>query len=151
MKNLGFTLMEIMVVIAILALLATVLITEIKGSGDKAEQKSFRVHLGEIVKAIELYNTDNGSYPQVEINSYNDITNTFSNYIEKQNIPNFVTTGSITYDPTNTYYCGDTPNQDQYVIYFRASINTTLDFKNLRRSSNDKIVNRFYCVSQTQR
>ena len=62
-KQKGFTLIELLVVIAIISLLATLAVTSLSNTRIKARDTSRVVDIKEIVKALELYYSDNNSYP----------------------------------------------------------------------------------------
>ena len=60
----GFSLIELMVVIAIMGLLATVVAVNVMGRTYDAKVKKVQADFDAIKKAIELYKLDNGKYPQ---------------------------------------------------------------------------------------
>ncbi|MDO9068473.1 MAG: type II secretion system major pseudopilin GspG [Deltaproteobacteria bacterium] len=62
----GFTLIEIMVVIVILALLAAIVGPKLIGRSDDAKVTDTRVQIKNIETALKLYKLDNGSYPSTE-------------------------------------------------------------------------------------
>ena len=64
-KN-GFTLIEIMVVIVILALLAALVGPKLMGRTDDAKITDARVQIKNIETALKLYKLDSGSYPSTE-------------------------------------------------------------------------------------
>src|SRR5208282_5959060 len=59
----GFTLIEIMVVILILGLLATIVVQSLRGAADKAKKTKAQADLAEIKTALDRYYLDNGYYP----------------------------------------------------------------------------------------
>jgi general secretion pathway protein G len=59
----GFTLIEIMVVILILGLLATIVVQSLKGATDKAKRTKAQADISEIKTALDRYYLDNGYYP----------------------------------------------------------------------------------------
>ena len=62
----GFTLIEIMVVIVILAMLAALVGPKLMGRTDDAKVKTTRIQLKGLESALKLYKLDNGSYPSTE-------------------------------------------------------------------------------------
>jgi general secretion pathway protein G len=62
----GFTLIEIMVVIVILAMLAALVGPKLMGRTDDAKVTDARVQIKNIETALKLYKLDNGSYPATE-------------------------------------------------------------------------------------
>jgi len=59
----GFTLIELMVVIAIIGILAAVAVPRISTSTDVAQEAADNANLQAIQSAVELYFADNGVYP----------------------------------------------------------------------------------------
>ena len=62
----GFTLIEIMVVIVILALLAALVGPKLMGRTDDAKITDARVQIKNIETALKLYKLDNGNFPSTE-------------------------------------------------------------------------------------
>jgi len=62
----GFTLIEIMVVIVILAMLAAIVGPKLMGRTDDAKITDTRVQIKNIETALKLYKLDTGSYPSTE-------------------------------------------------------------------------------------
>jgi general secretion pathway protein G len=62
----GFTLIEIMVVIVILALLAALVGPKILGRTDDAKIQTTKTQIRSIESALKLYKLDNGVYPTTE-------------------------------------------------------------------------------------
>jgi general secretion pathway protein G len=65
-KQDGFTLIEIMVVILILGLLATIVVQSLRGAADKAKKTKAQAYLAEIKTALDRYYLDNGYYPTTD-------------------------------------------------------------------------------------
>jgi prepilin-type N-terminal cleavage/methylation domain-containing protein len=59
----GFTLAELLVVIALMAVMATVALSSFTKSQKKGRDARRKQDLSEIRKALELYNQDNNEYP----------------------------------------------------------------------------------------
>ena len=66
LKDAGFTLIEIMVVIAIIGILATMIVPKIMGRPDEARATAAKQDVGTIVQALKLYRLDIGRYPTTE-------------------------------------------------------------------------------------
>ena len=62
----GFTLIEIMVVIAIIGILATLIVPKIMGRPDEARATAAKHDVGTLVQAFKLYRLDIGRYPTTE-------------------------------------------------------------------------------------
>ena len=64
MKSKGFTLIELLVVVAIIGILATVVLGSLSDARAKARDAKRVNQLKSFQTALELYNLDNGFYPQ---------------------------------------------------------------------------------------
>ena len=62
----GFTLIEIMVVIVILGLLASLVVPRLIGRTAEAKRTQARVQMKHIQQALELFKLDNGFFPTTE-------------------------------------------------------------------------------------
>lgn len=60
----GMTLVEIMIVLAIIGSIMALLLPRITGALDKSKVKETRIQLTQIVQALQMYYTDCGKYPQ---------------------------------------------------------------------------------------
>jgi general secretion pathway protein G len=59
----GFTLIELIVVIALVAVLAAVVAPNLLGKASEAQRKSTMVQLEKLSSAVELYRLETGTYP----------------------------------------------------------------------------------------
>lgn len=59
----GFTLIEIMVVVAIIAILAALIVPQVMGRPDEARIVAARHDVGAIMQALKLYRLDHKRYP----------------------------------------------------------------------------------------
>ncbi len=66
----GFTLIELIVVMVILGLLASIVIPKFTGRTEEARRKTARTQISQLQTACELYRVDNGRYP----NSLEELT-----------------------------------------------------------------------------
>lgn len=62
----GFTLIEVMVVVAILAILAAIIVPRIMGRPEEAKRTKAQIDIKSIEEALNLYKLDNGVYPTTE-------------------------------------------------------------------------------------
>jgi general secretion pathway protein G len=62
----GFTLIELMVVLVILGVLASLIVPRIMGRPEEARRIKARIDIQSLETALKLYNLDNGSYPTTE-------------------------------------------------------------------------------------
>jgi general secretion pathway protein G len=62
----GFTLIELMVVILIIGLLATIVVQNLRSATDKAKRVKAQADISQIKSALDRYYLDAGSYPTTE-------------------------------------------------------------------------------------
>ena len=74
----GFTLVEIMVVVIIIGILATLVIANVMGHSDKARVSTTRAMLSTVAQQLDIFKLDHGRYPD----SIDDLM-TAPNYITK--------------------------------------------------------------------
>ena len=65
-NELGFTLIEIMVVVIILSILAGIIIPRIAGRPEEARRAKAAVQIKQIEGALNLFKIDNGFYPSTD-------------------------------------------------------------------------------------
>jgi len=65
-RNHGFSLIEVMVVIAILGLLASLILPNVLGSADQANRQKARADIVALENALAQYRLDNGTFPTTE-------------------------------------------------------------------------------------
>ena len=66
LKQAGFTLIEIMVVVVILSVLAALVLPSIMGRPDEARVVAAKQDVATVLQALKLYRLDNGRYPTTE-------------------------------------------------------------------------------------
>jgi general secretion pathway protein G len=62
----GFTLIEVLVVVAILGILAAIVVPRIMDRPDEAKRVAAKADVGAIVQSLKLYRLDNGFYPSTD-------------------------------------------------------------------------------------
>jgi general secretion pathway protein G len=65
-SSLGFTLIEVLVVVAILGILAAIVVPRLMDRPDEAKRIAAKADVGAIVQTLKLYRLDNGFYPTTE-------------------------------------------------------------------------------------
>jgi general secretion pathway protein G len=89
----GFTLLELMVVIAILGMLAAVAVTAIGTQSEKARRQTAALQIKGLEDNLELYKLDVGTYPtsddglQALLTKPSDATNWAGPYIKTKSVP----------------------------------------------------------------
>lgn len=89
----GFTLIELIVVIALVAVLAAVVAPNLLGKATEANRKSAGIQLEKISNAVELYRLETGRYPE----ELDDLVNQPSG-VERWNGP-YIRKQSMLQDP----------------------------------------------------
>jgi len=62
----GFTIIEVLVVVLILGILASLLVPRIMDAPDKAKVVEAKTNINVIVGALKMYRLDNGAYPSAD-------------------------------------------------------------------------------------
>lgn len=62
----GFSLIELMIVIIILGLLASLVVPNLLGKGEEAKRKLVCVQMKNIAETLKMFKLDNGGYPSTE-------------------------------------------------------------------------------------
>ena len=65
-KQLGFTLLEMMVVIVILGILASFVVPSVLGNKEKADQQKAISDISALEQALDMYKLDNSVYPTTD-------------------------------------------------------------------------------------
>ncbi|RWX53538.1 type II secretion system protein GspG [Photobacterium chitinilyticum] len=65
-KQRGFTLLEVMVVIVILGVLASLVVPNLLGNKEKADQQKVVTDISALEQALDMYKLDNSVYPNTD-------------------------------------------------------------------------------------
>lgn len=63
-RSLGFTIVELLVVIVLISILATIVVVAYNGVQNRAKDSAINDEIQKLQQAVELYNVANGTYPK---------------------------------------------------------------------------------------
>lgn len=124
-KQKAFTLIELLIVIAIIALMSTIVLIAVNSARIKGRQASRVANLRSVQTALELYNQDFGAYPNTSNNWYGTCS-AWTQTTQNNAIPGLVSTylGSLPVDPivsvagnTNCYLYNSNGTDYKYIDY----------------------------------
>lgn len=125
-KQFGFTIVELLIVIVVIAILAAISIVAYNGIQDRARTTSIKSDLNSLNKAIQLYYADNGLYPVTGPSTwmgYNSaLNNSFIPGLAPKYIQNTPQVGSTSQYPTYIYRSDN--GQEYKLIYIVDSAST---------------------------
>jgi len=131
-KKLGFTLVELLVVMAILGILSSIAFGQYRNSQKKARDAQRQSDLSNIARALEMYYNDNGTYPlssdegkiMAVVDAGEDATevNWGSAFLEEyeldEDVQSIIYMKLLPRDPESSYsYCYDSTNGTKYALY----------------------------------
>lgn len=104
----GFTLIEVLLVVAILGILATVVAVNLGGHGERARMRATRASISAISTAIDMYEIDTGRIPA-----------SLNNLVSGSGEPNWngpYLKGGVPADPWGTQFSLEKKGSGQYVV-----------------------------------
>ncbi len=119
--NSGFTIVELLIVIVVIAILTAVTIVAYNGIQARARDSQRKTAVATIQKALELYHTDNGGYPTCSNTTYfagnarSSCSTTNAGFTDAL-VPKYIS--KVPADPTNAgdyiffYICGSKKTSD---------------------------------------
>ena len=108
----GFTIVELLIVIVVIAILATISIVAYNGVQGRARDTKRQNDISSVVKLLELYRADNGSYPVCNSTTPHQTGNTSASSLTYCLTPALIPkyTSALPADPVgvspNLYYYG---------------------------------------------
>lgn len=106
----GFTIIELLIVIVVVAILATISIVAYRGIQDRARASEVAAGLIQAKKKLELYKVDNGSYPTTGNLSAADVKDSDVAYQYTSEGSTYCITGTV---GTTSYKATNTGNPEQ--------------------------------------
>jgi len=98
-RNQGFTLIEILVVIVILGVLAGLIIPRIMDRPEEAKQLKAKIQIESLETALNLYKLDNGLYPSTEQGLQALVQEPDTGQIKKWRAGGYLEKGRLPVDP----------------------------------------------------
>lgn len=158
-KNPGFTIVEIIVAVVVVAILASVTIISYNGAQQRARDTDRKSDISNLVKALEMYYSDNGQYPTTSTSSstinsswynsgdssWSEFTTLMSKYMDKvptdptntTNLSGLSANGyTYAYYGNRASYCGGRAGQ-MYLLVYRLEASAKQQFTDGSCDSND--------------
>ena len=129
MRTKGFTVIELLIVVALLGILATIVMPKFIGQDVTAKQKKVLADLATIDAALQLYYSDNGSWPAAG-SSLSFLA--ASGYLAAVPVPPAVTTN---FNVGTTYSLGAVNSGTSYQTY-----RGTVSFSGAWRNGSDSVL-----------
>ena len=95
----AFTLVELIVVIAVLGILSGIAIPRLTGVQDKARYAAGEALLANLKTPLELYRVEKGNYPDITDDNYGELNTALSSYVD-----NFSSLLPESSDDTDSWY-----------------------------------------------
>jgi len=115
----GFTLVELLVVIGIMSILATVVVVQINGSKERSRDSLRKADLLKIATALEFYRTDNKSYPSLDPSDTTNLNTVMNSGLTAALVPTYLP--AMPTDPKNP---ASTKYDQQYQYASSATLGT---------------------------
>lgn len=124
----GFTLIELIVVLAIIALIASVVIATIGSAQAKSRDTKRKSDMAQVVRAIEYYRTENDAYPPHGGTQFGGCTSSnclsvLTDELVSRYIPAIPTDPRAGNSPSGYLYCRANAPRDSYQILVRLEQN----------------------------
>jgi prepilin-type N-terminal cleavage/methylation domain-containing protein len=108
-KHSGFTIVELLIVIVVIAILAAISIVAYNGIQQRARDSTRKSDINNLAKLLELHYVDRGSYTQPENRATDYSTDGTNDWAADSDLRDLITggyTSKLPVDPTNnaTYY-----------------------------------------------
>ena len=117
----GFTLVELLIVVIILAILAAIVVPQFTATTDDARQAAFDANVAALRSALELYRQQHGAYPGAVAASAATCVNG-TNEVSAIGAPSFVTQLTRYTNAAGQACTGTDPNQFRFGPYLKDGV-----------------------------
>ena len=107
-KQTGFTIVELLIVIVIIAILASIVIVSYSGIQNRANDTAVQNDIANVAKKLQLYYIDKGVYPDTNVES--DVSASLAGF--KSSRASYITNGTN----VNLGYCTNLPERSQFAV-----------------------------------
>lgn len=118
----GFTIVELLIVVVVIAILATISIVAYTGVQQRAYESHILSDLSSAAKQLHIYNAENGNFPTTSQIASNEIHMSFPGA-----------------DGNNALVCLNNTTMSGFVVYARMASDTTRQYKVTNESSPVKL------------
>jgi prepilin-type N-terminal cleavage/methylation domain-containing protein len=116
----GFTIVELLVVVVVIAILAAIALVSYNGIQSRANDTAVRSDISNMAKKLQLYYTEYGTYPDTNIPA--DVSKAFTGFRASKG--SYVTSGTN----VNLAYCTNLPDRNQFAIIGWSKSSSTKGF-----------------------
>lgn len=119
-KQIGFTIVELLIVVVVIAILASIVIVSYSGIRNRANDTVVQSDISNMAKKLQLYYLDNGTYP--DTNFEPQVSKALEGYRASQGA--YVTSGTN----VNLIYCTNLSEKNQFAVVGWSKSSTTKGF-----------------------
>lgn len=116
----GFTIVELLVVVVVVAILAAITIVSYSGISNRANDTVVQSDISSMSKKLQIYLADQGTYPDTNFES--QVSKAFEGLRASKN--SYVTSGTL----VNLVYCTNLPDKTQYAVVGWSKSSSTKGF-----------------------
>lgn len=120
LKNGGFTIVELLIVVVVIAILAAITIVSYSGISNRANDTAVQSDLSAMAKKLQIYQADQGVYPDTNVEA--QVAKAFEGFKASRN--SYVTAGTN----VNLVYCTSSSDRNLFAIVGWSKSSTSKGF-----------------------